>query len=171
MSTRAGELVAPPAPVMTSSEERAWWVVDAEGLVLGRLAAQVAHILRGKHKPTFAPHHDVGDFVVVINAAKVRMTANKVGQKVWYRHSGYPGGLRSVGYEKLLAERPDIAIEKAVRGMLPHNRLGRAQARKLKVYKGPEHPHAAQRPQPMAILRAGGPSRAGSEPGGRHGSS
>ena len=135
----------------TSSEERAWWVVDADGLVLGRLAAQVAHILRGKHKPTFAPHHDVGDFVVIVNASKVRLTADKINQKVWYRHSGYPGGLKAVGYDKLLAERADVAVEKAVRGMLPHNRLGRAMGRKLKVYKGPEHPHAAQQPQPLAI--------------------
>lgn len=138
-----------------------WWVVDAEGQVLGRLAAQVAHILRGKHKPTFAPHYDVGDFVIIINAAKVRMTANKVSQKVWYRHSGYPGGLRSIGYDKLLAERPNVAVEKAVRGMLPHNRLGRAMGRKLKVYNGPEHPHGAQQPQPMAIQGTRG----------RHGSS
>jgi large subunit ribosomal protein L13 len=136
---------------MTPSQERAWWVVDAEGQVLGRLAAQVAHVLRGKHKPSFAPHLDAGDFVVVVNAAKVRMTANKVHQKVWYRHSGYPGGLRAIGYEKLLAERPDVAVEKAIRGMLPHNRLGRAMARKLKVYTGPEHPHGAQQPQPLAI--------------------
>jgi large subunit ribosomal protein L13 len=136
---------------MTPSQERAWWVVDAEGQVLGRLAAQVAHVLRGKHKPSFAPHLDAGDFVVVVNASKVRMTANKVHQKVWYRHSGYPGGLRAIRYQKLLAERPAVAVEKAIRGMLPHNRLGRATARKLKVYAGPEHPHAAQQPQPLAI--------------------
>jgi large subunit ribosomal protein L13 len=139
-----------PAPV-TSSEERAWWVVDASGQVLGRLAAQVAHVLRGKHKPTYAPHHDVGDFVVVVNASKVRLTGNKLSDKVWQRHSGYPGGLKTIGYERLMAERPDVAVEKAVRGMLPHNRLGRSMARKLKVYRGPDHPHAAQKPQPMAI--------------------
>jgi large subunit ribosomal protein L13 len=135
----------------TSSEERAWWVVDADGQILGRLAAQVAHVIRGKHKPTFAPHHDVGDFVVIINASKIRLTANKANQKIWYRHSGYPGGLKAIGYNKLLAERPDVAVEKAIKGMLPHNRLGRAMARKIKVYNGPEHPHAAQQPQPLAI--------------------
>jgi large subunit ribosomal protein L13 len=137
--------------VTTSSEERAWWVVDASGQVLGRLAAQVAHVLRGKHKPTFAPHKDEGDFVVVVNAAKVRLTGNKRNVKIWYRHSGYPGGLKEVGYWKLMEERPDAAVEKAIRGMLPHNRLGRSMARKLKVYRGPDHPHAAQKPQPMAI--------------------
>lgn len=141
-----------PAPVTTSSsEERVWWVVDAEDQVLGRLAAQVAHVIRGKHKPSWAPHHDVGDFVVVINAAKVRMTGNKVNQKVWYRHSGYPGGLKAVGYAKLLGERADVAVEKAVKGMLPHNRLGRAMGRKLHVYTGPTHPHAAQQPRPLSI--------------------
>ena len=139
-----------PAPV-TSSEERAWWVVDASGQVLGRLAAQVAHVLRGKHKPTFAPHHDVGDFVVVVNASKVRLTGNKLNAKVWQRHSGYPGGLKTIGYDRLISERPDVAVEKAIRGMLPHNRLGRSMARKLKVYRGPDHPHAAQKPRPMAI--------------------
>jgi large subunit ribosomal protein L13 len=139
-----------PAPV-TSSEERAWWVVDADGQVLGRLAAQVAHVLRGKHKPTWAPHHDVGDFVVVVNASKVRLTGNKLSAKVWQRHSGYPGGLKTIGYDRLISQRADIAVEKAIRGMLPHNRLGRSMARKLKVYRGPDHPHAAQKPQPMAI--------------------
>ena len=136
---------------MTSSEERAWWVVDADGQVLGRLAAQVAHVLRGKHKPTWAPHHDVGDFVVVVNASKVRLTGNKLNAKVWQRHSGYPGGLKTIGYDRLISQRADIAVEKAIRGMLPHNRLGRSMARKLKVYRGPDHPHAAQKPQPMAI--------------------
>jgi len=136
---------------VTSSEERAWWVVDADGQVLGRLAAQVAHVLRGKHKPTWAPHHDVGDFVVVVNASKVRLTGNKLNAKVWQRHSGYPGGLKTIGYDRLISQRADIAVEKAIRGMLPHNRLGRSMARKLKVYKGPDHPHAAQKPRPMAI--------------------
>ena len=129
-------------------------MVDASGQVLGRLAAEVAHVLRGKHKPTFAPHRDEGDFVVVVNASKVRLTGNKLGAKVWYRHSGYPGGLKAVGYEKLMAERPDVAIEKAIRGMLPHNRLGRSMARKLKVYKGPSHPHEAQKPQPLAVNKS-----------------
>jgi large subunit ribosomal protein L13 len=136
---------------MSSGEERAWWVVDASGQVLGRLAAQVAHVLRGKHKPTYAPHHDVGDFVVIVNASKVRLTGNKLNAKVWQRHSGYPGGLKTVGYDRLMGQRPDVAVEKAIRGMLPHNRLGRSMARKLKVYRGPDHPHAAQQPQPMAI--------------------
>jgi large subunit ribosomal protein L13 len=149
LSIPAGDL-ATPAP-LSSNEERAWWVVDATGLVLGRLAAQVAHVLRGKHKPTFAPHKDVGDFVVVVNASKVRLTGNKLDQKVWYRHSGYPGGLRAIGYGHLMDTRPDVAVEKAVRGMLPHNRLGRSMAHKLKVYNGPDHPHAAQKPQPMTI--------------------
>jgi len=126
-------------------------VVDADGQVLGRLAAQVAHVLRGKHKPTWAPHHDVGDFVVVVNASKVRLTGNKLSAKVWQRHSGYPGGLKTIGYDRLISQRADIAVEKAIRGMLPHNRLGRSMARKLKVYRGPDHPHAAQKPQPMAI--------------------
>jgi large subunit ribosomal protein L13 len=126
-------------------------VVDADGQVLGRLAAQVAHILRGKHKPTFAPHHDVGDFVIVINASKVRLTGNKLNQKIWYRHSGYPGGLKAIAYDKLLAERADVAVEKAIRGMLPHNRLGRSQGRKLKVYNGAEHPHGAQQPKAFAL--------------------
>ena len=126
-------------------------MVDASGQVLGRLAAQVAHILRGKHKPTFAPHHDVGDFVIVINASKVRLTGNKLNQKIWYRHSGYPGGLKAVAYDKLLAERADVAVEKAIKGMLPHNRLGRSQGRKLKVYNGAEHPHAAQQPNAFAL--------------------
>jgi large subunit ribosomal protein L13 len=148
--------VNPPAPVTPSAEERAWWVVDASGQVLGRLAAEVAHVLRGKHKPSFAPHRDEGDFVVVINAAKVRLTGNKLGAKIWYRHSGYPGGLKAIGYEKLMAERADVAVEKAIRGMLPHNKLGRAQARKLKVYKGPGHPHEAQKPQPLAVNKSVG---------------
>ena len=126
-------------------------MVDASGQVLGRLAAQIAHVLRGKHKPTYAPHHDVGDFVVVINASKVRLTGNKLNAKVWQRHSGYPGGLKTIGYDRLISERPDVAVEKAIRGMLPHNRLGRSMARKLKVYRGPDHPHAAQKPRPMAI--------------------
>jgi len=142
--------------VTPSSEERAWWVVDASGQILGRLAAEVAHVLRGKHKPTFAPHRDEGDFVVVVNASKVRLTGNKLGAKVWYRHSGYPGGLKAIGYEKLMAERADVAVEKAIRGMLPHNRLGRSMARKLKVYKGPTHPHEAQKPQPLAVNKSVG---------------
>jgi large subunit ribosomal protein L13 len=114
--------------------------------VLGRLASEVARILRGKHKPTYAPHLDTGDHVIVVNARKVRLTGAKRETKVYYRHSGYPGGLREIPYDRLLATRPQLAVEKAVRGMLPHNRLGRQMAKKLKVYAGPEHPHAPQDP-------------------------
>ena len=131
--------------------ERSWYVVDASGQVLGRLASEVATLLRGKHKPVFAPHVDTGDFVIVINAGKVALTGNKRQTKVAYRHSGYPGGLRRTGYEELLTKRPDRAIEQAVKGMLPHNRLGRQLIKKLKVYAGGEHPHAAQQPQPFEI--------------------
>lgn len=131
--------------------ERRWYVVDADGAVLGRLASEVAAILRGKHKPIFAPHLDTGDQVIVVNARGVRLTGGKEETKVYYRHSGYPGGLKAVSYARLLAERPTVAVEKAVRGMLPKNRLGRAMAKKLKVYEGPEHPHGAQRPVPLAL--------------------
>jgi large subunit ribosomal protein L13 len=130
---------------------REWWIVDAAGVVLGRLAADVAHVLRGKHKPTYAPHIDTGDFVVVINAAKVKLTGNKLQDKVWYRHSGYPGGLRETPYGRLMQDRPDRVVEKAIRGMLPHNRLGRAMVRKVKVYAGPTHPHEAQQPKPLTV--------------------
>ena len=133
--------------------ERTWHVVDATDVVLGRLASQVATLLRGKHKATFAPHVDAGDFVIVINADKVALTGNKREQKLAYRHSGYPGGLRSVTYAELLEKRPERAVEKAVRGMLPKNTLGRQQLSKLKVYAGPEHPHAAQQPQPFEITQ------------------
>ena len=134
-----------------SEIQRDWWIVDAQGMVLGRLAVEVARVLRGKHKPTFAPHLDTGDFVIVINAAKVRMTGDKLETKKWYRHSGYPGSLREIPYSRLMAERPERAVEKAVKGMLPHNRLGRALFRKLKVYAGPEHPHQSQNPKPLAV--------------------
>ncbi len=130
---------------------RRWYLVDADGAVLGRLASEVAKILRGKHKPMFAPHLDVGDHVVVVNASAVRLTGNKRESKVWYRHSQYPGGLRGIPYDRLLAERPAAAVEKAVRGMLPKNRLGRQMARKLHVYAGAEHPHAAQKPEPLRL--------------------
>jgi large subunit ribosomal protein L13 len=133
--------------------ERHWHVIDATDVVLGRLAAQVATLLRGKHKPVFAPHVDTGDFVVIINASKVALTGNKREQKLAYRHSGYPGGLRSVTYGQLLATRPERAVEKAVKGMLPHNTLGRQLLRKLKVYAGPEHPHQAQSPVPFQITQ------------------
>jgi large subunit ribosomal protein L13 len=131
--------------------ERRWHVIDATDVVLGRLASQTAQLLRGKHKPVFAPHADTGDFVIVINAAKVALTGNKLADKRAYRHSGYPGGIRSVGYAELMETSPRKAVEKAVRGMLPHNTLGRAQLRKLKVYAGPEHPHQAQQPTPYTI--------------------
>jgi large subunit ribosomal protein L13 len=133
--------------------ERRWLVIDATDVVLGRLASQAAILLRGKHKPTYAAHVDTGDFVVVINADKVALTGNKREQKLAYRHSGYPGGLRAVGYSELLDKNPERAVEKAVRGMLPKNTLGRAQLSKLKVYRGAEHPHQAQRPQPYEITQ------------------
>lgn len=131
--------------------ERQWHVIDASDVVLGRLATQAATLLRGKHKPTFAPHVDTGDFVIVVNAGKVALTGNKRETKVAYHHSGYPGGLRATGYNELLAKRPERVIEMAVRGMLPHNRLGRQLIKKLKVYAGAEHPHAAQQPKPFEI--------------------
>ena len=131
--------------------ERQWHVIDAADVVLGRLATHAATLLRGKHKPVFAPHVDTGDFVIVVNAGKVALTGNKRQTKFAYRHSGYPGGLRRTSYEDLLAKRPEKAIELAVKGMLPHNRLGRQQIKKLKVYAGAEHPHAAQQPKPFEI--------------------
>ena len=133
--------------------ESKWYVIDATDVVLGRLAAQVATLLRGKHKPSFAPHVDNGDFVIVVNAAKVALTGSKREDKVAYRHSGYPGGLKATSYVQLLERFPERAVEKAVRGMLPKNTLGGEQLRKLKVYAGPEHPHAAQQPQPFEITQ------------------
>ncbi|MFC4535145.1 50S ribosomal protein L13 [Sphaerisporangium dianthi] len=133
--------------------QRQWYVIDATDVVLGRLATQVATLLRGKHKPIFAPHVDTGDFVIVINADKVALTGNKLQQKKAYRHSGYPGGLRSVSYSELMEKRPDRAVEKAVKGMLPKNSLGRKMAKKLKVYAGSEHPHLAQQPVPFEITQ------------------
>jgi large subunit ribosomal protein L13 len=130
--------------------ERRWYVVDASGQVLGRLASEVAALLRGKHKPIFAPHMDTGDHVIVINADKVELTGQKAQKKFAYRHSGYPGGIRAVRYDEFLSERPIAAIEKAVKGMLPHNRLGRQIIKKLHVVAGPEHPHAAQKPVALA---------------------
>jgi large subunit ribosomal protein L13 len=132
---------------------RTWHVIDAEDVVLGRLATQVATLLRGKHKPTFAPHVDTGDFVIIVNAEKVVLTGNKRDQKFAYRHSGYPGGLRKRTFGELLDTRPDRLLEKVVKGMLPKNKLGRAQGKKLKVYAGPEHPHAAQQPKPFEIAK------------------
>ncbi len=130
---------------------REWHVIDAAGVPLGRLASQVAQLLRGKHKPTYAPHLDTGDFVVVVNAAKVVMTGKKAEQSTVYNHSGFPGGLKRTSYADVLATRPERIIEKAIKGMLPHNTLGRQMLSKLKVYAGPEHPHAAQQPQSFEI--------------------
>ncbi len=133
--------------------ERTWHVIDASDVVLGRLATHVATLLRGKHKATFAPHVDGGDFVIVINAAKVALTGNKREQKLAYRHSGYPGGLRATPIGELLEKKPERVVEKAVRGMLPKTSLSRAQMSKLKVYAGPEHPHSAQQPKPFEITQ------------------
>ena len=132
---------------------RTWHVIDAEDVVLGRLASHVATLLRGKHKPTFAPHVDTGDFVVIVNAEKVVLTGNKRDQAFAYRHSGYPGGLRKQSFGELLETRPERLLEKVVKGMLPKNKLGRAMAKKLKVYAGPQHPHAAQQPQAREITK------------------
>ena len=124
--------------------ERQWHVFDASGKTLGRLASQIAKLLMGKHKPIYAPHLDTGDYVIVINAAKVRVTGNKAKQKIYYHHTGYPGGLKAITFEDLLAAHPPRVIEHAVKGMLPHNRLGKAMYKKLKVYAGDKHPHQAQ---------------------------
>jgi len=137
-----------------SDIQRAWHVVDADGLVLGRLATEVARILRGKHKPIFAPHVDTGDHVIVVNAAKIVMTADKATKKIAYRHSGYPGGLKTQTYQEILDTKPEEAIRRAVRGMLPKTTLGRMMLKKLKVYAGPDHPHAAQLPQPLEVAGA-----------------
>jgi large subunit ribosomal protein L13 len=133
--------------------QRQWHVIDAEDVVLGRLASHVATLLRGKHKPIFAPHLDTGDFVIVVNASKVALTGTKLTDKRLYRHSGYPGGIRSVTYGELLAKHPERLVEQAVRGMLPKNTLGRRMLRKLKVYAGPDHPHQAQQPVPFTITQ------------------
>jgi len=130
---------------------RAWHVVDADGMVLGRLATTVASMLRGKHKPIFAPHIDTGDHVIVVNAAKVVLSAGKADKKLVYRHSGYPGGLTATRYGDLLTRRPEEMVRRAVRGMVPRTRLGRQQLAKLKVYAGPDHPHQAQQPQPLVV--------------------
>ena len=131
--------------------EREWLVIDAEDQILGKVAVKAAHILRGKHKPQFTPHVDTGDYVIVINADKVRVTGNKATQKRYYRHSGYPGGLKSESFEELIKKHPERVIEHAVKGMLPKNTLGRAQGMKLKVYAGPDHPHAAQKPRKIEL--------------------
>ncbi|CAN5813355.1 50S ribosomal protein L13 [soil metagenome] len=134
-----------------ADKTRAWFVVDAEGKPLGRLASEIARVLRGKHKPTYTPHVDTGDFVVVVNSAKVKLTGNKLDAKFWQRHSGIPGGFKSDSYRSLLENKPNFPIEKAVKGMLPKNVLGRQMFTKLKVYSTPDHPHAAQKPQPLTI--------------------
>lgn len=131
--------------------ERAWHVVDAEGLTLGRMATEVARVLRGKHKPMYTPHLDTGDHVIIVNADKVVLTADKAETKQVYRHTGYPGGIRSTTYATLLADKPEKAVRRTVRGMLPKNRLGRQMLKKLKVYAGPVHPHSAQRPRPLNL--------------------
>jgi large subunit ribosomal protein L13 len=141
---------APKASEIT----RDWFVVDAEGMTLGRMATEVARVLRGKHKPTFAPYIDTGDHVIIVNADKIVLTSDKADKKQVHRHSGYPGGLKSESYGDFLARRPADAIRQSIVGMLPKNRLGRQQATKLKVYAGPTHPHAAQKPQPMEIAGA-----------------
>jgi large subunit ribosomal protein L13 len=141
-----------------SEIQRAWYVVDADGLVLGRLATEVARVLRGKHKPTFAPHLDTGDHVIIVNASKVVLTADKGDRKVVYRHSGYPGGIKSETFGRLLARKPEEAVRRSIRGMLPKTRLGRQQLTKLKVYAGPTHPHAAQQPQPLDVAHARRPT-------------
>ena len=131
--------------------ERTWYVVDAEGKTLGRLATEIARILRGKHKPIYTPHVDTGDYVVVINADKIRVTGKRLDQKIYYRHSGYMGGLKAVSLRRMLETHPERVIEHAVKGMLPKNRLGRQMYKKLKVYASPDHPHQAQKPQPLEL--------------------
>ena len=130
---------------------RKWYIVDADGMVLGRLASKVAFILRGKHKPIFSPHQDTGDFVIIINADKVRLTGKKAQQKTYFRHSGYPGGERFEAFSDLLNEKPERILNHAIKGMLPKNRLGRKLIKKLKVYGGTEHPHGAQQPEPLTL--------------------
>lgn len=133
------------------SVERDWYVVDATDKTLGRLATEIARRLRGKHKPVYTPHVDTGDYIVVINAEKVRVTGSKRTDKIYYRHTGFPGGIKDMSFEKLMDHKPEMAIEKAVKGMMPRNPLGRAMLGKLKVYAGAEHPHAAQQPKELAL--------------------
>jgi large subunit ribosomal protein L13 len=146
LEERVGTYYAKPGEV-----EREWLLIDAEDQVLGRVATQAAHILRGKHKPQYTPHVDTGDFVVIVNASKIRLTGNKATQKTYYRHSGYPGGLKAESFERAMERHPERVIEHAVKGMLPKNTLGRAQGKKLKVYAGPEHPHTAQTPRKIEL--------------------
>ncbi|ARN74871.1 50S ribosomal protein L13 [Oceanicoccus sagamiensis] len=133
------------------SVQRDWFVVDADGKTLGRLATEIAHRLRGKHKAEYTPHVDTGDYIVVVNAEKIQVTGNKAKDKIYYRHTGYVGNLKSISFEKLIDKAPERAIQNAVKGMLPRNPLGRTMFRKLKVYAGSEHPHAAQQPQPLNV--------------------
>lgn len=139
--------IAKPAEALA---QRTWWVVDADGQPLGRLASRIAMILRGKNKPTFTPNVDTGDFVIVVNAKKVKLTGRKLEQKHYYTHSGIPGGFKAEPYDKLIERKPELPITKAVKGMLPKSTLGRELLNKLKVYPGPDHPHAAQQPQPLS---------------------
>lgn len=132
--------------------ERKWYVVDAQGIAMGRLASQVASILRGKHKPSFTPHVDTGDYVIIINAGKAKLTGRKLDQKHYYRHSGYAGGLKATPYRTLMAEKPEFAMRHAIVGMLPKGPLGRAMAKKMFIYAGAEHEHAAQKPEPLALI-------------------
>ena len=136
---------------------RDWWLIDADGVVLGRLASEVAKLLRGKHKPLYVPHLDVGDHVVIVNASRVVLTGDKLNQKLTHRHSGYPGGLKSVPFSKLMVAEPERVVERAVRGMLPANKLGRAMLKKLKVYPGLEHPHSAQNPKEYDVKKVAAP--------------
>ena len=138
-----------------SEIQRNWVLVDAQGETLGRLATQIAHLLRGKHKPTWSPHVDGGDFVIVVNASGVELTGRKAQQKIYYRHTGYPGGLKETPYRIMLAKHPERVIKFAVKGMLPKNRLGRRMLKKLYVYGGPTHPHAAQQPRQVTLIRRG----------------
>lgn len=140
-------------PLRSSEIKREWYLVDAEGKTLGRLASEIAKILQGKHKPIYTPHLDCGDYVVVINAEKIKVTGRKLDQKIYYRHSGYPGGLKSINLRDQLAKHPELVLEAAVRGMLPKNRLGRRMLKKLKVYAGNSHPHQAQQPQKLELLK------------------
>lgn len=134
-----------------SDVQREWLLIDATGKTLGRMASEIAHRLRGKHKPEYTPHVDTGDYIVVVNAEKVAVTGNKAKDKMYHSHTGYPGGLKSISFEKLIDKAPERTIEAAVKGMLPRNPLGRAMFKKLKVYAGTEHPHTAQQPQPLEI--------------------
>jgi large subunit ribosomal protein L13 len=137
--------------VKKSEITRKWYVVDADGIVLGRLASELSKIIRGKNKPTYSPHLDVGDHVIVINADKVRLTGNKIQKKINYHHSGYPGGLKETSYEELMKRKPEFVVFKAVKGMMPGNRLSRSMIKKLHVYSGPDHPHKAQKPEKLTL--------------------